>query len=119
SPLPRHDIQIGDHIVAVNGQPVTSAQGLVSRFNRDFSPGAQVDLTLLRNNAVLVRTLTLWDPGRRVSQVSLGPVFRYESSLDPDRTQLSILDLWLVSLFSYTREAQEKDYSLLGLFKFS
>jgi serine protease Do len=119
SPLPGHDIQIGDYIVALNGQPVASAQGLVTRVNQDFAPGAQVELTLVRNNTVLLRELTLWDPGRRVSQVSLGPVFRYEASLDPDRTQLSILDLWLVSLFSYNREGQEKTYSMLGLFKFS
>jgi predicted metalloprotease with PDZ domain len=119
SPLPQHDVQIGDHIVAVNGQPVASAQGLVTSFNRDFAPGAQVELTLVRNNAVLLRDLTLRDPGRRVSQVSLGPLLRYEASVDPDRTQLSILDLWLLSLFSYNREGQEKNYSMLGLFKFS
>jgi S1-C subfamily serine protease len=119
SPLPQHDIQIGDFIIALNGQPVASAQGLITSFNRDHAQGEQVELTLVRNNAVLLRQLTLWDPGRRVSKVTLGPVFRYESSLDPDRTQLTILDLWLISLFSYNREAQEKDYSVLGLLKFS
>jgi serine protease Do len=119
SPLPQHDIQIGDHIVAVDGQPVASAQGLVTSFNRDFAPGAQVELTLVRNNAVLLRELTLWDADRQLSQVSLGPLFRYERSADPDRTRLSVLDLWVISLFSYNREAQEKDYSMLGLFKWS
>lgn len=119
SPLPQHDVRIGDHIVAVNGQPVASAQALVTRFNRDFAPGATVELTLVRDAAVLQRTLQLWDPGRRVSRVSLWPLFRYQASLDPDRTQLTIVDLWLLSLFSYNREGQEKDYSMLGLLKFS
>jgi hypothetical protein len=41
------------------------------------------------------------------------------SSLSPEQTRLSICDLWLFSLFSYSHEEGEKEYSLLSLFRFA
>lgn len=123
SPFPAADIRTGDTIMAVNGQAVQSAQGFVSRIHNEFVLGEKIDLTLLRaagmQTQVLEKDITLWDPGRRVNRVSLGPLFQYESTLNPQQTKVSVLDLWLFSLFSYEHAEGEKEYSFLSLFRFA
>lgn len=118
SPLPVHDFQLGDNIIAVNGAAVQSAQHLVNMFVNDYGLGADVSVTMVRNNELEVRSLQLWDPGRRLSRFSLMPLLNYESSLAPDRTKFSIFDFWLFSLFSYDRVDGEKKVSLFSLWHF-
>lgn len=118
SPLPAAGIGVGDLIVALDGAPARSAQGLIDRLHRERGPGARVELRLAGEAAP--RAARLWDPGRRVSRVALGPLLRYESSLDPDEERLTVLDLWLFSLYSYRRAGEERSWSLLGgLFGFA
>ncbi len=123
SPFPSADIRNGDTIMAVNGQAVQSAQGLVSHIHNDFPLGDRVSLTLLRANnmqtQILEKNITLWDPGRHINRISLGPLFQYESTLSPLQTKVSVLDLWLFSLFSYEHVEGEKEYSFLSLFRFA
>ena len=76
-------------------------------------------LSVYNGRSIDDKRLTLWNPGRRVSAVSLGPLLHYESSLTPDTNSLSILDLWLFSLYSYNRVDEERSHSVLGLIKFS
>jgi hypothetical protein len=64
-------------------------------------------------------SLRLWNPGRRISRISLGPLMNFQSSLETDSTQLSIIDLWLFSIYSYQRTESEKSHSVLGLLNFS
>jgi len=116
SPLPAQ-LQIDDIILAVDQQPVESAQGLINLLHRDYGPGDRVALRYLRGDDQYSQRLQLWDPGRRLSRVSLWPLFRYESSLTQDQTRVTVLDLWLFSLFSYRRDGGEREYSVLGLFR--
>jgi len=119
SPLIGAGIETGDLILAIESRPLNSAQDLVSRFNSEFELGTNVNVTVYDGDSVLEKRLSLWDPGRRVSAVSLGPLFRYQSSLSPDSKNLSILDLWLFSLYSYRQVEEERSHSILGLINVS
>ena len=123
SPLPEAGLEIGDTILALNEVPVTSAQDLITRLNTEHALGEDVRLSVARDSTMALETfgreVRLWNPGRRLSRLSLGPLLQYESSLSPAQTRLSIVDLWLFSLFSYSHEEGEKAYSLLGLFRFA
>lgn len=119
SPLPAAGINVGDLILAVDDQYLNSAQDLVTRLNTDYQLGSKLTLTVYGDNRVERRQVTLWDPGRRISRISLGPVLHYESSLNPPGKSLSIVDLWLFSLYSFRQEQGERSHSLLGLFNFS
>jgi len=117
SPLPDAGFNTDDIILAVNDYTVESAQGLVTLISRNHSPGDRVAIRFARDNEILTRNVRLWDPGRRLSRLSLWPLFVYESSLRPDQTRLTIVDLWLFSLFNYQRSDGEREYSILGLFR--
>ena len=119
SPLPGAGVEIGDLVLAVDGTNVNSAQGLVSRLNQDYALGERLQLSLFRNGEIHTLPIQLWDPGRRISRINVGPLLRYESSLGPPRNNLSILDFWLFAVYSYNEVEGERSHSLLGIFNFS
>ncbi|MGB4248930.1 MAG: PDZ domain-containing protein [Pseudohongiellaceae bacterium] len=123
SPLPEADMRIGDTILALDGTPVQSAQDFITRVHTEHGLGDTVQLSVLRDdgmqNELREVSVPLWDPGRRVSRVSLGPLLRYESSMSPQQTRFTVGDLWLFSLFNYQHAEGEKEYSVLGLFRFA
>ncbi len=119
SPLRDAAIEVGDMILAINRVPLNSAQDLVSRFNSEFELGETVNVTVFDGESVLEKRFDLWNPGRRVSAISLGPLLRYQSSLTPDSRSLDILDLWLFSIYSYNRVDEERSHSILGLINYS
>lgn len=119
SSLHKAAIEEGNIILAVNNTPLNSAQDMVTRLNSDFELGETVTLTVYDGESVSEKRIELWNPGRRVSEVSLGPLLRYQSSLAPDSQSLSILDLWLFSLYRYNRLDEERSHSLFGLINYS
>jgi hypothetical protein len=78
-----------------------------------------VSFTVLQNGAVKNESVNLWDPGRRISKVSLGPLVRYESSVNPSAGSFTLLDLWLFSLYRYQRSESERSHTILGLINVS
>ena len=119
SPLPAAGIRRGDLLLALDGSYLNSAQDLVTRLNQQHQLGDTVQLTRLRDGDLTERSVRLWHPGRRLSRFSLGPLFRYESSLTADTTSVSIVDLWLFALYRYQQSGEERSHSLLGLIHFS
>ncbi|MCH8174164.1 MAG: PDZ domain-containing protein [Proteobacteria bacterium] len=119
SPLPAANIKEGDLILSLNGINLNSAQDLVSRLNQEFELGENVVLGVYDGQAVTEVPIQLWDPGRRISQFSLWPLFSYSASLNPASNSLTILDFWLFSLYSYERLEGERSHSIFGLFNFS
>lgn len=117
SPLAAADIRINDIILAMDDRPIESAQGLVNTLTQNYSAGDQVMLSLNRDNAVRQQRVELWHPGRKLSRLSLWPLFSYESTLSPDQTRINVGDLILFSLFSYQRSGAEREYNVLGLFR--
>lgn len=123
SPLPGADIRQNDVIVSLNGAALESAQDLITRVNTEHSLGDKVTLGIIRysngQTVSLERSLRLWNPGRRISRISLGPILQYSNNLSPAQTELSIGDFWLFSLFDYSHSEGEKQYSLFSLLRFS
>ena len=119
SPLTTSNIQKDSLILAVNGRYLQSAQDLVNRLNQEFEYGESVNFTLLQNGEVRNESVNLWDPGRRISKVSLGPLVRYESSISPNAYSFTLVDLWLFSLYRYQRSEGEKSHTILGLINVS
>ena len=119
SPLTTSNIQKDSLILAVNGQYLQSAQDLVNRLNQEFEYGESVNFTLLQNGEVRNESVNLWDPGRRISKLSLGPLVRYESSISPNAHSFTLVDLWLFSLYRYQRSEGEKSHTILGLIRVS
>ncbi len=119
SPLLSAGLEIGDTVLSINGSNISSAQDLINRLNQDFQLGETVLFGVYDGNEVSNVDVTLWDPGRRISEIALGPLLQYSSSLSPDSASLSILDFWLFAFYSYNRNEGERSHSLLGLFNFS
>lgn len=119
SPLPQANIAIGDIILRLNGVNLNSAQDLISRINREVQLGQEVNLTVYDNGAIAEKTLTLWDPGRRISRINVGPLLQYESSLSPSSENFSLLDFWLFSVYNFSRTEGERSHSIFGLINIS
>lgn len=119
SPLPGAGLRTDDIILTVNGEAVSSAQGLITLINNGYQPGDAVTLGFSRNNQLQTARVNLWNPGRRLSELSVWPLFTYESSLAPERSRLRVGDLILFSLFNYERNGPERSFSVLGLIRSS
>jgi serine protease Do len=123
SPLPDADIRQDDIIISLNGEALESAQDLITRVNTEHDLGSKVTLGILRQTngqtVSLEKSLRLWSPGRRISGISLGPILQYSNSLSPAKTEISIGDFWLFSLFDYSHSEGEKQYGLFSLLRFS
>lgn len=119
SPLPAAGLNVGDLILAVNNEELSSAQDLVTRLVQDYELGETVTLSVWKGNEVTSIEVPLWDPGRRISRIALGPLLQYEAELSPPRRSLSIIDLWLFAVYRYQQVDGERSHSLLGLFNFT
>ncbi|MED5412219.1 MAG: PDZ domain-containing protein [Pseudomonadota bacterium] len=116
SPLPKADIAIDDLVLRLNGVNLNSAQDLITRIIRDHELGEEVALTVYNGDQVAETTVQLWDPGRRISRINIGPLLQYESSLSPSSETFSLLDFWLFAVYSYSRIEGERSHNIFGLF---
>lgn len=119
SPLREAGLRVGDVILAADGIAVGSAQGFINRVLNDYQLGESLSLTLYRDEQILERNIRLWDPGRRISRISLRPLLFYESSLNNQQTRLSLLDFWLFSVYRFERSQSERQHQVLGIFSVS
>ena len=119
SPLPAAGVSEGEWILALDGDGFGSAQELINRLIRDHELGGKIVVDVFDGQSLRRAEVELWDPGRRISRISLGPVLQYRSSLNPETASLDILDFWLFSVYSYSRNDGERSHSILGLLNFS
>jgi hypothetical protein len=106
-------------ILALEGIPINSAQDLITRLNREHALGSEVTLDIYADGELKSVKLKLFNPGRRISQIKLGPLINYESELTQRGvdTRLKLLNLWFVAAYQYSNIDGEKKHSLLGLFE--
>ena len=119
SPLPAAGIEAEALILALNGRYLNLAQDLVNRLNSDFEPGDTVQMTVVQNERLTNPKVELWNPGRRISRIALGPVLQYESSLSPSRSSFTLADFWLFALYSFQQNEGERSHNILGLINVS
>lgn len=123
SPLAAAGFAPGNLIDSIDGRQIHSAQALVNTLTQDYDYGDEVDIGYAESvdgpPIPTTRRVKLWRPQKHISKVQLWPLFTYESSLQPDSTRFTLLDLWVLSLFSYQRQGAEKTWSLFTLLKFS
>ncbi len=119
SPLIAANIAVDELIIALEGRDLSSAQDLINRLNREHDFGARVSMDVFDGSRVRRESVQLWHPGRKISRVSLGPIAQYEASQQADSKQLTLLNLWLFSLYNYSQVGSERVHSLLGLFEFA
>tara|TARA_B100001059_G_scaffold234353_1_gene276696 strand:+ start:1885 stop:2832 length:948 start_codon:yes stop_codon:yes gene_type:complete len=117
--LPSAGLNPGDMILALEGVPINSAQDLITRLNREHALGSEVTLDIYADGEFKSVKLTLFNPGRRISQIKLGPLINYESELTQRGvdTRFKLLNLWFVAAYQYSNIDGEKKHSLLGLFE--
>lgn len=123
SPLIAAGIKVGDAVVSVDNVPVESAQGLINRLTDYYQYGQEVNFSILDKDSTSmiepsVKKVILWNPDRRLSKFNVWPLFMYEAKLNPDKEKFSILNLWIISLFSYERDEGERSYSILKFIRF-
>ncbi len=119
SPMHEADVRVDDILLAADDARVESAQGFVDSMLSDYQLGDTVTLSVYRDERILERELRLWDPGRRISRISLRPLMFYESSLASQQTRLSLLDFWIFSVYRFNRSESEREHQLLGIFSVS
>jgi len=119
SPLRDAGLQVGDVILAADGTSVQSAQGFINHLLRDYELGDSVTLSVYRDKQIDEKNIRLWDPGRRISRISLRPLMFYESNLANQQFRFSLLDFWIFSVYSFDRSESEREHQLLGIFSVS
>ena len=123
SPFVKAGIDVGDAVVSVDNTSIDSAQDLINRLSKNYEYGQDVVFTILKKGAPITSSpvdirVTLWDPGRKVTKFNIWPLFMYEAKIKPDKEKFSILNFWIISLFSYERDEGERSYSLLRFIRF-
>lgn len=118
SPLADAGIRPGDRIVALDGRPPASAQNLVTRLLEEHGAGDDVLWSVARAGERRDVRVELHAPPRRTTQVSVLPLFDYRTDVEGRRTEFTLIDLWILSLFHYEREEGEREWRLFTLIRF-
>lgn len=113
SPLLETKIRVGDVIVSLDGERATDARRMLEAIAaRPF--GAEISLGLRRGASVDEVAVELFSPPRHLTGVGLPLLFRFRRDLGKDETHFSLVDLWLFSIYSWSREGATRRHELLG-----
>ena len=119
APFPRAGVREGSVVHALDGEPIHSDLGLVRALQARM-PGARVSVDFTDpEGGRRVRTVTLQDEERRITRFSIPILFGYHADAEGSETSFKLLDLWLLELFSYERQENERHWRLLGFIHFA
>lgn len=118
SPLAGAGLRRGDTILGLDGERTGGAADLLRRLAaRDF--GATIVLDVRRaaasgtSRATRRVSVRLWAPARHTTRVSLPILLDWRADPGGTSADLSILDLWILSLFDYHREGLARQWRVL------
>lgn len=132
-PFPRAGIEVGSVVTALDGEPVHSERALIRNLQAR-EPGARVRVDFRAPpdrdaqagagagpgpGAEQTAAVHLLVPRERVIEATLPVLIGYTSSVDGETAGFYLLDLWLISLFRYRREGNERHYRILRFITFS
>ena len=119
APFPAAGVPVGAVVTAIDGRPVASAREWI-RLLLAEEPGSTVDVGWIDTvGAVHVTNVRLLDVPRQVTAFGIPIVTHYDRDFDADTTSFVLLDLYVISLFRYTREGQEQEWRFLRWFRTS
>lgn len=117
---PVGELPLGARVVTLEGDPIVSGRGLVQRLvAREAGSVVRLGVVLPGEETSDVVRVSLLDEGRRVTRFSLPILVTYDGTPDRTRESFVLLDLYLISLFRFTRDGTEKRYSFLRFFQFA
>jgi S1-C subfamily serine protease len=119
-PFPAAGVPVGSVILEVDGQTQRSDLDLI-RYFQSQDEGERIEVSYREPDSTELSSarVQLANPERRVTELSLPVVMTYSSDPEGKQTNFVLLDFWFISLFRYTREGEEKHWSILRFLRFS
>ncbi len=118
-PFERAGVPVGSVVTSIDGEPVIAAHELIRAFLAR-EPGDDVRVAFVApGGEPREETVELYERGRTVTELSVPILVGYEAAADGSEVSFELLDLWILSLFSYERDGAERRYSILSLIRFS
>ncbi|MGB0952298.1 MAG: PDZ domain-containing protein [Planctomycetota bacterium] len=116
SPLGPAGVRVGDVIHAFQGMDPGSAEEFVRRARLSLEPGDPVVLEVVgpKGSRRVIETFA-WDPGTAWTEFALWPIFSWTRELGQNRGEFRIGTLLITDLFRYSRDGEEREYSILSL----
>lgn len=119
APFPAAGVPVGAVVTGLDGRSVASAREWI-RLLLAEAPGATVDVDWIdATGATRETSVRLLDVPRQVTGFGIPILTHYDRDFDADTTSYVLLDLYVISLFRYTREGQEKEWRFLRWFRTS
>jgi len=119
APFPAAGVPVGSLATALDGRPVASAREWI-RLLLAEEPGAEVQVDWIAAEGTAHSSeVRLFDVSRQVTGFMIPVITHYERDFDADTTSYVLIDLYVISLFRYTREGQEKEWRFLRWFRTS
>lgn len=113
SPLLDTELREGDVIVSLDGERVTDARRMLETI-AVLPFGSEITLGLWRGATVEGVDVELYSPPRHLTGVGLPILFRYRRDAGKGETHFSLVDLWLFSIYSWSREGETRRHEFLG-----
>lgn len=119
-PFPAAGVGVGSVVTHLDGVRQRSELAFV-RALREREPGTSVAVDFVPADGGEARRakVELYGPGRRVTRAGIPILIGYRADPNGEAARFYVLDIWLLSLFSYRREGAERHYSVLGLLNYS
>lgn len=118
-PVARAGIPVGAVVTALDDRPIRSARTLV-RTLRAAAPGQRVQLTYRTAQGADARAeVELFEPTEVLLEAGLPVLASYQHDPGAQRTEWTLLDLWLIWLLRYERDGEEHRWSALRFLRWS
>ena len=119
APFPDAGVPVGALVQGLDGRPVASAREWI-RLLLNEDPGTTVRVTWDDLDGTAHKTdVDLFDIPREWTGYMIPILSHYTRDLQDDETSFVLIDLYVISLFRYTREGQEKEWRFLRWFRTS
>ena len=116
SPLAKGGVRPGDVVLSFQGQDPGSSAEFIRRAQLGLRPGDSIALTVIGpRGSQRELEIAAFDPGTAITQFGIWPLFMWEREIGNDRGEFRIGRLIITDLFRYTRDGEEREYSILSL----
>ena len=119
APFPRAGVPVGSLVTDLDGREVLSARDLIRRMQA-LPPGTPVEVRFegARGQVDEVE-VELQDEETVVTGLQVPILFNYTADLERDTREFVLIDLYVISLFRYSRDGNERAYKFLRWIQFS